>query len=137
MDGREHLIIGFLFFIIIWIFIPIIRITDIIIAIFISICPDVDLKFPKRLGHRSVWTHSIILPLILFIFQPMTMTVLFIVSFGLHCACDLRFKRIGGKYTIKIIKLGHTIGLDYDGSTVWLLGNFLFSLLILIGWCLI
>jgi hypothetical protein len=137
MEGRNHLIIGSTFFIILWIIIPSIHISEIIIAIFLSICSDIDLKFKKRMGHRSIWTHSIILPFIVFLFLPFTLTILFISSFGLHCSCDLKFRKVGGTYTIKIIKIfGKTIGLNYEQSTIWLLLNFLFSFALLLAWCI-
>jgi len=144
MKGKYHLLTSIIFFIILWLSIPKIKITEILMPIILSLYPDIDLKFTKYLGHRSIWTHSIIIPFIIFLFNPSPITILFIVSVGLHLACDLRFTKQSGFYTIVILKvyLSNKVHfpryrLNGRHSTTWLAGNFIISMVILITWCLI
>lgn len=139
MNGRNHTIIGLIYFTLLWILVPTIHLMEIIMAIFLTICSDVDLKFKDYLSHRSILTHSIILPLLVFMFYPMTITILFVSAFGLHCLCDIKLgKKVGGTYTVKIFRgFGKTIGFNYERSTMWLIGNFIVSLILLIIWCII
>lgn len=144
MKGKYHLIISFIFFIVLWLLIPKINVTDIIFPIFVTIFPDVDLKFKKILGHRSIWTHSIILPLIVFIFTPEILQVLILIAIGLHLLCDIKFTKMQGYATLIILNVYITPKIRFPRyrltgkqSNLWLLGNFIMAMIILIIWCLI
>lgn len=106
-----------------------ITVTSVIIPILCNMIPDTDLKFES---HRNILFHSIILPLIVFIYNPTTLAVLIIFSFGLHCLCDIRFKKVGGYYTIKWYKNKSISGYWY--ATFWFTINFMASLSLLIWW---
>jgi len=143
MDKKYHLLMAGSVFVLLWLFIPIIQITDIIFPVFITIFPDVDQAFRKRLGHRSMWTHSVILPLLVFIFNPTTTYVLILLSIGIHLICDLRFTKQMGFYNIIILKvyLSNKVHfpkyrLNGQQTTAWLIVNFLVALIIFIAWCL-
>ena len=135
MKGKWHLIVAMLVFIPLWILIPAIQLTDIFYPIVLTILPDIDLKFDS-LGHRSVITHSLLIPLIVYVFNPYMVNLLIILSVGIHCSCDvtLKPKRWQGGYTIKVLKIrnpwrGWMVKKSLNGnwSTVWLLSQFLLA----------
>lgn len=144
MDKKYHLLVASIVFIILWIFIPKIHITDIFFPIFMTIFPDIDLAFEKRLGHRSMWTHSIILPLLVFIFNPISAYALILLSIGIHLLCDLRFTKKMGFYNIIILNIYLSNMVHFpryrlkgNQTSAWLVVNFLIALIIFIWWCLI
>lgn len=142
MDKKYHLLVAGIVFSILWLVIPKIQVTDIIFPVFLTIFPDIDLAFEKRLGHRSMWTHSIILPLLIFLFNSISAYALILLSIGIHLACDVDiFRKKGGFYTIVILNmyLSNKVKvpkyrLKSVQSTVWLIVNFFISLSIFIWW---
>lgn len=141
MDKKYHLLVAGITFIFLWLFVPKIQITDIIFPAFLTIFPDIDQAFPKRLGHRSIWTHSIILPLLVFLFNPTPAYALILFSIGLHLILDFKFTKRMGFYNIIIwnIYLSNKVKvpkyrLKSVQTTIWLVGNFLISLFIF-TWC--
>lgn len=135
MHRTSHEIIGFLFFVSLWLFdflifkTDTITISSIILPIVWSIIPDRDSRrqgeiIPK--SHRNMWWHSIFFPLIIYIFAPITHFALIIVSAGLHCLLDIRLRKVGGFYTVKYWK-GKSLG-GYWFATIWYLTNFIASI---------
>ena len=129
------------------------------VAVRVSWAPDADQSF-SSMGHRNWMFHSIIYDYILFLLVSMynipLLTFLFllnVVVIGLHCLCDCRWqsrKRVG-YYTVKIfmrpafgfihkesgkkIIIWKTLwGMNGACSTLWLVGNFLASLILLGAW---
>ncbi|MBD3196564.1 MAG: hypothetical protein GF317_16025 [Candidatus Lokiarchaeota archaeon] len=155
MRGKYHLILTTLFFLSLWGVFNIwlgkeyISITQILTAIPLSYFPDIDTNF-KFLGHRNWFTHSIILWVGIYYFNPHSIFLLIVLAVGFHCLCDCRVKRSKqrGYYTIKILPIVIMFRVDfylrfipllksgkvrYKGlngrnSTIWLLLNFIVSL---------
>lgn len=152
MKGKYHLVFTTIFFLALWGFFNVflqkeyLNITQVLAAIPLSYFPDIDTNF-KALGHRNVFTHSIILWCIIYIFNPHIIYLLITLSVGFHCLCDchlLKKDKRRGFYTIKLIPIVklftthyalHIIpilkcgkveykGLNGKWSTVWLLMNF-------------
>lgn len=130
MRGKWHFITTTLFFILLWLIIPEVQITEIIFPSVLATFSDIDLQF-KFLGHRSFLTHSIIIPFIIYLFNPYIDYLLIMLSIGLHCLCDIRIskKKQVGYYTIKwfgLKKKGRYSYKNLDGawSTAWLSLNF-------------
>jgi len=141
MKGKFHLVSTLIFFILLWLIVPDIHVTEIFLPVFLTMYPDVDLRF-QSLGHRSIWTHSIVLPFIVFCFNPSMITVLVILSIGFHCLCDLRFTKQTGYYTIKILRMRSSkrswysrFRMNGKQTTTWLFSNFILSLIITLIWC--
>jgi len=112
---------------------PEVTITLTLAAIPISFFPDVDQNFKKTLGHRNWFTHSIILWLIIYIFNIGDIMILtMMLGVGIHCLSDCRFRseKQKGYYTIKWFK---GKGLDGFGSTLYLTLNFIVSLSLFLG----
>lgn len=108
--------------------------TSILLPImFLSWCQDFDRKQVK--SHRNAIYHSIILPLIPFIYYPSAWTIMPIFTFALHCLCDIRLKKVGGFYTAKLWKY-KSIG-GYYTSSVWYLSNAIGGFIILAIWIMI
>lgn len=117
MKGRWHLLVGLAVFIPLWLLIPKIQLTEIIFPIVLSTFPDLDLGF-KSLGHRSALTHSLLLPLIVYFFNPYMDYLLIILTVGIHLMCDTRFakKKQKGFYCIKIWRIKYK---NDNGEWVW------------------
>ena len=70
--------------------------------------PDVDQMFQSLLGHRSILTHSILLPYLLYIYlekkEPRVKTILIglLLGIGLHLSADLHPKSWIGFALIKL-----------------------------------
>ena len=71
--------------------------------------PDVDQFFKSSLGHRSIITHSILLPLILFFINPVKsnffgkiLIVGLLLGIGLHLSADLHPRSWHGYANIKL-----------------------------------
>jgi len=144
MDKKYHLLVAGIVFTVLWLVIPKIQITDILFPIFVTLFPDIDHAFEKRLGHRSMWTHSIILPLLVFIFNPVSAYALILLSIGIHLICDFKFSKRMGFYTIIILNiyLSNKVKvpkyrLNGEQTSAWLVINFMIALGIFIWWCLI
>jgi len=160
MNGKSHLLVISGVLLGLWIYFGLIlnkeyfTISIVIVAIFITLFPDIDCRF-SILGHRSILTHNIGLWIILFLFNPSFLFILFILSIGVHCLLDIRFntrKRVGF-YTIKIlmrpaigifhkdagnITVWRTVwGMNGACSTIYLVLNFLCSIGILIYWLVV
>ena len=120
-----------------------VTITLIVIPIFWgTYFPDADLSFKS---HRNITFHSLLIPFIIMIFNFELLTILILLSTGFHCWCDITiFKnKMKGTYTIVLIP---SVTLNFllfktktkevrmNGilSTVWLVGNFIISLIIFI-----
>lgn len=104
-----------------------------------AVFPDLDLAFGQRY-HRHWLFHSIlwlIVCWVLALMYPIFMLfiALLMYSVGIHLLCDMRFRKVGGTYTIKLFEVPITRkvkGLNYGKSTLWLFLNFLLSIILLI-----
>jgi len=105
-----------------------VTISLILIPILYIIIPDTDLRFNS---HRNVFLHSLLIPIIVLIFNLSLLTILIILSFGLHCLCDISvLKKKGGAFTIKYFGMKSIGGFWF--AEVWLILNFVVSLIIFI-----
>ncbi|KKN90817.1 hypothetical protein LCGC14_0224000 [marine sediment metagenome] len=135
MKYKNHFLITVIIFIILWLIVPEVQITEIIFPSVLATFPDIDKQF-KILGHRSAVTHSIIIPFIVYLFNPYMDYLLIMLSITIHGLLDIRIskKKQVGYYTIKWF--GYSIGAGkwrYKGmngknSTIWLSLNFFISL---------
>lgn len=133
MDFDNHHFVAFGVFITLWLLFQEITFSDILLPIFLASAPDVDLKLKFNLeSHRNMFFHSLMIPLIIFIFHRDVLLILCILSFGLHCICDIRFKKVGGYYTLKLY--GNVSVGGYWAATIWYIFNFLNSLGLLTVW---
>ncbi|KKN39613.1 hypothetical protein LCGC14_0741870 [marine sediment metagenome] len=130
MKYKNHFLITTLFFILLWLIIPEVQITEIIFPSILSTFPDIDRQF-KVLGHRSALTHSIIIPFIVYLFNPYMNYLLIMLSVAMHGLCDIRLqpKKQVGYYTIKWFGMKSTGRYTYKNlnggySTLWLSINF-------------
>ena len=71
--------------------------------------PDIDQLFQSSLGHRSIITHSILLPIILFFINPVKSNIVgkiliigLFLGIGLHLSADLHPKSWHGYANIKL-----------------------------------
>jgi len=121
-----HLATGFVFFLILWLLIPEVKITMIFIPIAMVLFPDTDLKFNT---HRNFLFHSVIIWVIVWIYNPSLINALVVLSIGLHCLCDIRLspKYWKGFYNIKLYRRSLLKGLT---STLWLAINFIISVIV-------
>lgn len=114
----------------------IVIIPMILLSIYIgAMLPDIDLKLDKS-THRNIWFHSItVLTIYLFMSLQYPSFALFItilnVSVGVHLLGDCKINRskMMGYYCICYWKGKRLNGLN---STLWLLGNFTLSVIILV-----
>lgn len=67
-------------------------------ALISALVPDSDLKF-NIIAHRSVWTHTIIIPLLLGIWD-WELAVFFAVAVAIHGIGDISLSTKGGYYCI-------------------------------------
>lgn len=144
MKGKWHFIFTTIFLIGLWVIFglylnkPYFTITQIIAAVPISFFPDVDQNF-KMLGHRNWFTHSIMLWMIIYLFNLHFIFLIFMLGIGFHCLCDMRLRpsKQVGYYTIKWFGYRKPVNYVYKGlngteSTIWLFMNFLISFVIFI-----
>lgn len=152
MKFKGHIFWTFLYLLIITYFLEPTAIVLIFIVAFIGTMPDIDLKLYKG-SHRWIWFHSLFLPILAFIFYPTILTLLILLAFGHHFFLDviinlLKGKKQTGFYTICVIPSyrfnfilfkikTREYRMDGLSSTIWLLGNFVGSLIILIYYVLI
>jgi hypothetical protein len=134
MKGIWHIISSSVVLLTLWILLDEITITLILIALPFTIFPDVDLKFDS---HRNFLFHSIIIWVIVWWFNPSLLTALIVFGTGLHLLGDITLfpSTWKGYYTLKFIR--HSFfwfSKDKRGvyTTIWLLLNFLGSVVILI-----
>ena len=137
---REYHIIGTILYLLLFTLIfKEITISIMWISIIYGIASDLDnlnVKwFKTHITHRHWLFHSIIVPIIVFLFNPHILMLMPITAIGFHCLLDCRYNRSKqrGYYTIKLFR-GY--GLDGFKSTIWLLLNYTISLIITIFWCL-
>ncbi len=152
MKFKGHLFWTFLYLLIIAYFLEPTAIVLIFIVAFIGTMPDIDLKLYEG-SHRWVWFHSLLLPILAYIFYPTILTLLIILAFGHHFFLDvilnlLKGKKQTGFYTICVVPT-YTFNfilfkiktreyrMNGRASTIWLLGNFVISLLFLISYVLL
>lgn len=127
MDFKSHFIVAVGCFVALWLLFPDkISLPLILIPIWMNQNADSDFKFKS---HRNILSHSIVIPLIVYFFLPITFVALIAFSLGLHCSCDLSFKVKGGGYTIKWFG-NKSIG-GFRFANAWLGVNFLISLIVL------
>ena len=93
--------------------------------------PDIDHSFQNSLGHRSIITHSILLPIILFLINPIRINIFgkmliigLFLGIGLHLSADLHPKSWHGYANIKLPS-NISIGIL---SPIWILINTIFAL---------
>lgn len=99
---------------------------------------DMDLTVGRKY-HRHVLFHSVIWTLIMYVFAWQHPEILLLLSFtvlgvGLHCLEDVNLIKstMRGTYTIKTRQSisGSVRGLNGMKSTLWLVGNFVLSVII-------
>ncbi len=129
MKRKQHLIVALMFLIFINFISSQITISLIALPTAMTIFPDVDAGTKY---HRNIFTHSIIIWIFVFIFNPMLLTALVCLGVGVHCLCDISLKTKGGFYTIKWYRKGF----NYKWSTIWLLLQFIGGSVILGVWLL-
>lgn len=136
MDFDNHHFVAFGVFIVLWLLLPEVMFSAILLPIFLATAPDVDLKLKFKMdSHRNIFFHSLFFPAIILIFNQDIYFMLCTLSFGLHCLCDIRFRKVGGYYTLKFFK-NKSIG-GYWFATIWYILNFLISLGLLIFWLIL
>ena len=93
--------------------------------------PDIDQSFQNSLGHRSIITHSILLPILLFFINPLRFNIFgkiliigLFLGIGLHLSADLHPKSWHGYANIKLPS-NISIGIL---SPFWILINTIFGL---------
>ena len=135
MKGSWHYIIGIVVFTILWLVIDEIKLTMIFIPIALSLFPDADLKLNS---HRNFLFHSVILWLVVFIFNPSLMMALVCLSIGIHCISDITLipSAWKGFYTLKLVG-NRPFFMFIKGcrgllTTLWLLVNFIISVIIVV-----
>ena len=145
MRGKWHFVTTTIFIVFLWIIFglwlgkPYFNITQVIAAIPISFFPDIDQNF-KMLGHRNWFTHSIILWVVIYLFNPHFIFLLLMLGIGFHCLMDIRLqpKKQVGYYTIKWYGYrGTNLKYSYKGmdgllSTYYLTINFAISFIVFI-----
>jgi hypothetical protein len=135
---KQYHLMSTAIFLIVFAYFDKITVTLCIAAFIYGLVPDLDqLKGIKQfIGHRWFLSHSIIIWIIVGVFNPDPIFVLIPAIIGFHCLMDVRWVRNQqkGYYTISIMP-----GWRLNGfwSTIWLLVNFIVSFTFLIGWCLI
>lgn len=143
MKRRWHLIWTSIYILIITFLIEPLALVLLFIPIIMGISPDLDYGE----NHRFWLFHSIILPLIAYILYPNFLVLLILLAMGHHCLLDtilqlLNIKKASGYYTICLVPSyslnfilfkikTRSIRLNGYWSTLWLLGNFLGSIVIL------
>ncbi|HEY0087362.1 MAG TPA: hypothetical protein VGB37_00885, partial [Candidatus Lokiarchaeia archaeon] len=81
MNFKWHFVSSLIFFVTLMILFKDVTISLILIPIVLGWVPDIDLRFGS---HRNVFLHSLLIPIIVLIFNPSLLTVLITLSFGLH-----------------------------------------------------
>ncbi len=141
LRGKHHFLWTTIFFIGLWLLFGIylkkdyFTITQVIAAIPISFFPDVDKNF-LVMGHRNWFSHSILLWIIIYIYNPYFIFLILMLGIGFHCLLDINFEkeRQKGYYTIKWFGYSlktskwHYKGLNGKNSTIWLFLNFFIAL---------
>lgn len=135
MKSKGHLFYNTIIFIVLWILIDEVTFSSILLPIALSTFPDVDLHFKS---HRNVFTHSVIIWLVVVCFNYTLITVLCMLSVGFHLLLDIRIRRadMRGFYTLKIYGYKSVFPGKFKNrgifTTIWLIINCLISILILI-----
>lgn len=96
MKFKSHFVSEVIIFLLLWGFIKEIKLPMIILPIFWGSCfPDSDLKFKS---HRNIIFHSIIPNILIWLYEPSMVNILFIISVAIHLLGDLipMFKKKGG-----------------------------------------
>ena len=134
MKFKWHFIGALIAFTVLWILILEITIIAIIFGIIISVfVPDSDFKIN---AHRHYLFHSIIVWVIILIFEPHIICLCALQGVGIHCALDTKFKRSGMKGTYCISFWGQKKLLNGIQSTIWLWCNVIATIGITIWWLL-
>lgn len=138
MKREYHILSSLIFLIVCAYIVEAITVTMCMIAFVWAIVSDWDnLDMVKQfIGHRNIITHSIIIPVIIMIFNPVSELMMIVPIMGLHCLMDLKIRkkqRVG----YANITLTSAIRLGGKASTIWLLSNFLLSFTIFVIWCLL
>jgi len=144
MKRRWHLIWTSIYIFIITFLIEPLALVLLFIPIIMGISSDLDYGE----NHRFWLFHSIILPLIAYILYPNLLILLILLALGHHCLLDtilqlFNIKKASGYYTICLVPSyslnfilfkvkTRSIRLNGYWSTLWLLGNFMGSLIFLL-----
>lgn len=155
MKWRWHLLTTFIIMGVIAIFTKTVNIVEgvIIPPIWATLFSDCDAKFQYvrkdkkdklqetfkkfSIPHRSIWTHSIILTFIVWLYDPSLLLTLMIFAQGVHCLEDINVMKSTrlGTYNIHYLKIfNKTYGMKGRASTLWLLLQFAGGSAILGGW---
>lgn len=133
MKKPYHLILGIILFVALAYAFEEITFTLILYPMFLNLMPDIDQTFGS---HRNILTHSLILPILVFLFNPNLFNILCLLAFGFHCLCDITIhpKKWRGFYTIKIWRGNFFPNTDSSlkgfMSTFWLFINGLVAIII-------
>lgn len=133
MNRSWHLVIGILTLLVLWGQLEPIELTMIFIPMAFTIFSDVDVGTPY---HRNFLTHSIMIWFVVWWYNPMIITALVCLAVGLHCLLDITLwpSSWTGFYLIRFGKHGlfwFKKGKQGLLSTLWLIGNFVLSVIIL------
>jgi len=128
MNRKWHFIISLFFFVTLMLLFKVVTVTLIVIPLaWGTLVPDADKSFES---HRNIWFHSLVIPLIVMIFNLGILTILIVLSTGLHCLCDIGLKKKGGFFTIKWVKMKSIDGFWF--AEVWLICNFIVAVVLFI-----
>ena len=138
MNRKSHLLIGSIVLVLVNLLSSKITITLIAIPIGMSLIPDID---AGTRYHRFFLSHSIIPWVVVYLFNPTLLTALVCFAVGIHLILDIHInkQKMVGFYTIKFFKVLDVknrgfkmIGLSGKQTTIWLIVNFLLSIMILL-----
>lgn len=159
MKFKGHMFWTFIYLSTIAYFLEPMALIFIFIITFIGTMPDIDFKMFRKNKekegfitvdnpHRWIPFHSLLLPILAYVYYPNILTLLILLAFGHHFFLDtipqlLKLKKETGYYTICLIPsyefnfiffkiTTKALRLGGRSSTVWLLGNFIISFIILI-----
>ena len=93
MKREYHIFTTMVFLVVFAYIVPKITITMCMIAFVWAIVSDWDnLDMVKQfIGHRNIITHSIIIPVIIMIFNPVSELMMIAPIMGLHCLMDVKW----------------------------------------------
>ena len=135
MKGSYHYLIGTVVFTVLWLLIDEIKFTMIFIPIALSLFPDTDLKLNS---HRNFLFHSIILWVVVLMYNPSLIMALICLSVGIHLLFDITLNPSAWKgfYTLKLVGNKPFFIFSRNGrglwTTLWLLINFIISVVIVV-----
>ena len=123
MNFKPHFFISLIIFHLLWLPLEELNYGFVWFWAFISaLFPDSDLKLNKK-HHRNVWTHLIILPMFLMIWD-IKLSLMFGLAVSIHGILDISFSKKGGYYCLHFIKWRF----NYKNTTLILIVQLIISL---------